>query len=86
MSKVAMKLFMDNVPTLAIQGHIVRQVPTMFQPSDVNKMSDELVAKIAGESEEKTRFREETLMRLTKLEEGARICKQNIPRSRHRKL
>jgi len=71
-----MNLFMDNVPTLAIQAPIVRKLPTMLSPVAVSKMDVEIVQKIAGESEEKVREREETLRRLGKLEAGARICKE----------
>ncbi len=76
MLQVAMKLFMDNVPTLAIQGPIVRQIPKMLCPTEVYKMDTTLIAKIASESEEKTHAREEVVRRLTILEAGARICKQ----------
>ena len=71
-----MNLFMDNVPTLAIQAPIVRKLPTMLSPVAVSKMDVEVIKKIAGESEEKVRKREETLRKLEKLETGARICKE----------
>lgn len=71
-----MNLFMDNVPTLAVQAPIVRKLPAMLSPVAVSKMNVEVIQKIAGESEEKVREREETLRRLEKLETGARICKE----------
>jgi hypothetical protein len=70
-----MKLFMDNVPTLAIQAPIIRKLDEVFCPSAVSNMTPELVTKIAGESEDKVRDREETLSRLDVLEAGARVCK-----------
>jgi hypothetical protein len=71
-----MNLFMDNVPTLAIQAPIVRKLPTMLSPVAVSKMDVEVVQKIAGESEEKVGEREEILRKLEKLETGALICKE----------
>ncbi|KFY95134.1 hypothetical protein V500_02918 [Pseudogymnoascus sp. VKM F-4518 (FW-2643)] len=74
--KVAMKLFMDNVPTLAIQAPIVRKLDEILCPTTVFRMPPDLVTKIAGESEEKVQKREEILSRLSTLEAGAQICRQ----------
>lgn len=71
-----MNVFMDNVPTLAIQAPIVRKLPMMLSPVAVFRMGTEVIKKIAGESEDKVRKREETLRRLERLETGARICKE----------
>ena len=75
-----MNLFMDNVPTLAIQAPIVRKLPKMLCPVAVSKMDVEVIKKIAGESEEKVLEREETLRKLEKLETGAKICKEYAQR------
>ncbi|MCJ1479574.1 hypothetical protein MMC13_008260 [Lambiella insularis] len=79
--KVAMKTFMDNVPTLAIRAHIVLKVPSMLCPTSVYSMDAELVAKIAGESEERTSYREDLQRKLATLKTGANICKQHAVRS-----
>jgi hypothetical protein len=71
-----MSLFMDNVPTLAVQAPIVRKLPTMLSPVAVSKMDVEVIKKIAGESEGKVLEREETLRTLEQLQDGARICKE----------
>ena len=71
-----MKLFMDNVPSLAIQASIVREVPLMLCPTAVYSMDADVVMKIAGESDDKTLQREELLRQLDILNSGARICKQ----------
>lgn len=71
-----MKLFMDNVPTLAIQAQIVRKLDEVLCPTTVFRMPPELVTKIAGESKEKIQEREEILSRLSTLEAGAQICRQ----------
>jgi hypothetical protein len=77
-----MKLFMDNVPSLAIQAPIVREVPSMFCPTAVCSMDADIVMRIAGESDEKTLYREELLRQLNILHAGARICKQYAIRSK----
>ncbi|KAL5354349.1 hypothetical protein ACLOAV_000438 [Pseudogymnoascus australis] len=76
MAQVAMMLFMDNVPTLAIQAPIIRELDEVLCPIAVFRMPPELVAKIAGESEEKVQEREEILSKLSILEAGAQICRQ----------
>jgi hypothetical protein len=81
-----MQLFMDNVPTLAIQAPIIRKLPEMFCPTTVFNMKPELVTKIAGEAEEKIFERTEILRKLKTLEDGARICKQYSMRPQSRKL
>jgi hypothetical protein len=82
-----MKLFMDNVPTLAIQTPIVRKIPEMLSPTAVStRMDTDTIRKIAGESEEKIRDREESSRRLTILEDGARICREYAIRPRSGKL
>ncbi|KAK0107867.1 hypothetical protein ONS96_003656 [Cadophora gregata f. sp. sojae] len=78
--EVAINLFTDNVPTLAIQSPIIREVPRIFCPTAVYKMGAEVVSSIAGESEEKKVEREAILRRLDTLEKGARICKQYAKR------
>ena len=71
---------MDNVPSLAIQAPIVREVPSMLCPTAVYSMDADVVMKIAGESDDKTLHREELLRQLDILNAGARICKQHAIR------
>lgn len=71
-----MKLFLDNVPTLAVQAPIIRKLDEVLCPTAVFRMQSELVAKIAGESEAKIQEREEILSKLSVLEAGAQICRQ----------
>jgi hypothetical protein len=75
-----MNLFTDNVPTLAIQGPIIREIPKIFCPTAVLSMDAEVVKQIAGETEEAILRRGKVLRRLEILEEGARICKQYAKR------
>src|SRR5436305_651688 len=71
-----MNLFTDNVPTLAIQAPILKNLNEILTPKAVNKMPADILSQIAGESEEKIRERAELLKKLATLEAGARICKE----------
>jgi hypothetical protein len=71
-----MNLFTDNVPTLAIQAPIIREVPKILCPTAVMSIDAVVVKRIAGETEEKILERGAILRRLSILEKGARICKQ----------
>jgi hypothetical protein len=81
--QVAMNLFTDNVPTLAIQAPIIRGAPNIFCPTAVFSMDTDTVNRIAGESEEKAKERESILRRLAALEKGADKCKQYAKRPQH---
>lgn len=78
--EVALNLFTDNVPTLAIQGPIIREVPNIFCPTAVVSMDPDVVKRIAGETEEKTHERQAILRKLRILENGALICKRYAKR------
>ena len=69
---------MDNVPTLAIQGPIVRELPNVFNSTAVYQMSTDLIEKIAGEDEGKVRERAELSSKLETLKTGQRICRQYV--------
>jgi hypothetical protein len=71
-----MNLFTDYVPMLAIQAPILRNLHEILTPKVVNKMDTDIITQIAGESEEKTRERDEILHKLATLEAGARICRE----------
>jgi hypothetical protein len=83
--QVAMNLFTDNVPTLAVQAPIIREVPKIFCPTAVFSMDTDVINRIAGESEEKIIERDSVLHRLATLEKGALICKQYAKRPQHGK-
>ncbi|KAI4226462.1 MAG: hypothetical protein LQ349_006877, partial [Xanthoria aureola] len=78
--KTAMKVFLDNVPSLVIQETIVNEVPRMFCPESVFAMESDLVKKIASESEAKRLQREELTRKLGTLDAGYGICKQYVAR------
>ncbi|KAG4439223.1 hypothetical protein IFR05_005314 [Cadophora sp. M221] len=78
--EIAMNLFTDNVPTLAVQAPIIRAIPETFCPTAVYSMPAGVVHHIAGETEEKIIERDAVLRRLGTLEKGALICKQYAKR------
>jgi hypothetical protein len=83
--QVALNLFTDNVPTLAIQAPIIREVPKIFCPTAVDSMDTSVINRIAGETEETVKERDSILRRLATLEKGALICKQYAKRPQHGK-
>ena len=74
--KVAMKLFIDNVPNLVVRANIASRLSTLFSPKSVFAMSPDTVKKIASETEEKKSQRQEICGRLKSLEAGNDLCKQ----------
>ncbi|KAL9002660.1 MAG: hypothetical protein Q9188_004427 [Gyalolechia gomerana] len=78
--KTALKVFLDNVPSLVIQETIVNQVPVMFCPESVFAMDSDMVKKVASESEVKRLQREELTRKLGTLNAGYGICKQYVAR------
>ncbi|TKA53129.1 hypothetical protein B0A49_11929 [Cryomyces minteri] len=74
--KVAMKLFIDNVPNLVVRAIIVSQMPSMFCPESVYAMDSATVKKIASESEAKQIRRRELSEKLAALDAGSALCNQ----------
>lgn len=83
--QVALNLFTDNVPTLAIQAPLIREVPKIFCPTAVDTMDPSVVNRIAGETEETIMERDLILHRLATLEKGALICRRYPKRPQHGK-
>lgn len=57
--KVAMKTFVDNVCRQVVERHIMRKLPSIFEPSTVVRLSDEEIARIAMEPDKNIRRRKE---------------------------
>ncbi|KAH8814894.1 P-loop containing nucleoside triphosphate hydrolase protein [Xylogone sp. PMI_703] len=72
---VTLNLFTDNVPTLAIQGPIIRGLADTFCPTVVSSMNSEKIEEIGGETKEKDLERKFITQKLNILEDGARICR-----------
>ncbi|KAI1845364.1 hypothetical protein JX266_008459 [Neoarthrinium moseri] len=74
--KVAMKRFLDDVAVEIIEVVLVSALPAILSPVKVYEMAPELVARIAGESEEAQNQREQLTRQLEVLSRGAETCKE----------
>jgi len=71
-----MKRFIDDVAVEVIELGLVSALADILSPVKVYKMEAELVAQIAGESEDSQTYREQLNRQLEVLGKGAEICKQ----------
>ena len=84
--QTALKLFIDNVPTLVIEVALIEPILNMFCPTHVISMKTETVASIAAENEEKKSIRDALTRKLTVLNAGATTCQVYAARQSARKL
>ena len=83
-SKVALKTFVDNVAVRVIEAFLIGDIWNIFAPSDIMKMSDELVTSIAAESPESRALRQQLQRKLDTLRKGLEICQRySSHRARH---
>ncbi|EGE80242.2 dynamin GTPase, variant [Blastomyces dermatitidis ATCC 18188] len=76
--KVALKRFIDDVAIEIIEMKLVSALGAILSPITVFNMPDDIVTRIAGESEEHRAEREELNKQLDILAKGAFTCKQFI--------
>ncbi|KAL2362838.1 hypothetical protein RJZ56_004253 [Blastomyces dermatitidis] len=76
--KVALKRFIDDVAIEIIEMKLVSALGALLSPITVFNMPDDIVTRIAGESEEHRAEREELNKQLDILAKGAFTCKQFI--------
>jgi len=74
--QVALQLFKDNVPTLAVHAHIIRKLDEIFCPTAVYAAGGDVIEKIAGEFEERMVDLDNIRSELISFEHCLRICKQ----------
>lgn len=75
LDQVAMKLFIDNIPTVVTEVTLLNPLLSMFCPKVVYSMKPKDVERIAAESEEKRSEREELTRKLEVLKEGRTTCR-----------
>ena len=76
-----MKTFVDNVCVQVVEASIMDRLPNLFTPTYVTQMREELLDKIASESNETQATRESLLRMVDILEKGLEVCKCPIGRS-----
>ncbi|KAJ0117159.1 Interferon-induced GTP-binding protein Mx [Diaporthe amygdali] len=76
--KVALKRFMDDVAIELVEAKLVQVLPDIFSPMTVWSMSPDVVGRIAGESDEKLRRREQLEKQIEVLGKGSVSCKRFV--------
>lgn len=73
MSQVALKTFVDDISTLAIECCLIQKLPSVFDPALIYDLSDGQVARLASEDDasvhERTRNTEKLVVLETALHE-----------------
>ncbi|CAK7266190.1 hypothetical protein SEPCBS57363_001970 [Sporothrix epigloea] len=72
--KVAMKTFIDNVSVLVVEQCLVSKLPSLFTPDTIYSISDEEIAKLAGEDEHATAERS----RLMEKRRCLQVCETDL--------
>lgn len=69
---------MDDVAVELVEAKLIKVLPDMFSPMTVCTMPPELVGRIAGESDEKLRRREQLEKDLDVLGKSSNSCKRFV--------
>jgi hypothetical protein len=81
--KVALKKVVDDISVLAVEECLIQRLPTLFTPETVFNLDEDVIQRIAAESEESAAERERSTRRLRILETGLRDLSRlnNHPRT-----
>ncbi|KAL6713269.1 hypothetical protein ACLMJK_008734 [Lecanora helva] len=74
--EVQQPLFVANITTQVIERHMIRGLEVIFDPVNINKLSDEQVLSIVAEPPAAQRQRAHLEDKIKKLEEGQRILRR----------
>ncbi|KAH6655546.1 P-loop containing nucleoside triphosphate hydrolase protein [Truncatella angustata] len=74
--KVSLKRFLDDIAVEVIEVVLMSALPAILSPVKVYEMAPDLVARIAGETEEVQTMRNQLMRQLAVLSSGAETCKQ----------
>lgn len=75
-TQVALKRFTDDVAVELVEAKLLKALPEIFSPMTVCNMPTDLVGRIAGESDENLRRREQLEKQHDVLSKGSEICKR----------
>lgn len=77
---MALKTFVDNIATQAIERLLIHDLGTLLSPGRVYDMDVELVTRIVAETPESQSLREELSKKLSVLRAGVETCRKYIGR------
>lgn len=77
---MSLRVFADNVMTLALENCLISDIPNILSPEKVYDMTDDMATAIAAESKQIRREREELQVQLEKLRMGLAACQEYRPR------
>jgi hypothetical protein len=77
--KMSLRIFTENVMVLAIENCLIRKVPDIFETGMVDKMDDEMLARLASETRVVRDEREMLEHDLEVLGRGLNECKRHRP-------
>ncbi|KAL2128455.1 hypothetical protein VTI74DRAFT_9168 [Chaetomium olivicolor] len=77
---MSLRVFADNVMTLALENCLISDIPNILSPEKVYDMTDDKAATLAAESKQIRREREELQIQLEKLRMGLAACREYKPR------
>lgn len=76
--QVALERFVDDVATEAIEIELMHSLHNILSPMAVYQMADDMVTRIAGESEESRSIRHRLNMKLSVLNQGLETCRRFV--------
>ncbi|KAK1993226.1 hypothetical protein LX36DRAFT_586805 [Colletotrichum falcatum] len=77
---MALRTFTENLVNLVVESCLIRELPSILTPKDVNRMSDARLAELAAESEEARQRRSQLQHHVTLLKKGLEQCRRYKPR------
>lgn len=77
---MSLRVFTDNVITLALENCLISDIPNILSPEKVYDMSDDKVTELAAESKQIREERKKLQLQLEKLRMGFAACREYRPR------
>jgi hypothetical protein len=78
--QMSLRTFTDNVIHLVIENCLVSNLPNIFSTKVVTQMSDEILQRLAEESDEVKIERSQLIDEIEKLRLGLQNCQRSRPR------
>lgn len=75
-----MKSFIDSVAIHAIEYCLVAEMSSLFSPSSVLQMEEDLLSTIAAETQQNQTLREQMQRETEVLEKGLSLCRMHMDR------